>query len=91
MKWILAFILASVLILSGWSVSDLAAAPGEPMTAERAERMRDGIAKHEKELRAFYKLIDALEHVSYESNNAGRRQVINELQESMVRIILDLE
>lgn len=92
MKWIPAAALASVVMLAAWSVSDLyASTEPEPMTWEETERLREGIEKHENELRDFYELVERLEQVSQESSNAGRQRVINMLQESMGRIILDLE
>ena len=92
MKWILAVALGGALILSGWSVSGLLADESEDtMTPKETQRLRDGIEKHEMELLNFYDLIEHLEHVADESSNAGRNEAINTLQESMGRIILDLE
>ncbi len=91
MKWIFAAVLTGALILSGWMVSDLRAQDKEEMSSEDIQRLQQGIALHEKELKDFYGLIDQLEFVAEQSSNAGRREAINELKESMVRIILDLE
>jgi hypothetical protein len=61
------------------------------MASSEITKIKRTIDRDEKELREFQKLVRQLETTANQSNGARRQQVIDELQSTMVREILQLE